>query len=570
MNRQWMPLLGWALLHAGAAPAAAAAEPPPAAETGSQGICLPPSEAIPNRFDVRTAVAPQPCWPPFNCLNTPIWIPCDGADPKLSWVPPAGIWNPILPTPTPPLEPIPQRLPDSPDTIPPLPEGPALELRQVLECVDRQFPLLLAIEQEREIALGQRLAAEGAFDLSLKSRAAATPEGSYPNRRFDLGVEQPTTLYGMSYFAGYRLGLGDFPVYKGGEKTADGGEFRAGVSMPLLRGGPIDRQRAALRQAQIAQQIAEPTIQQARIGFLRAAARAYWTWIARGEQVRIARRILEIAVRRQAILEARLKAEAARMPDVTDNRRIIAQRERLLAGVEREFQKAAFELSLYLRDAEGQPLTPSASQLPSAFLSQEPPPPASDRLKQDIETAFTLRPELQRFPLLRERAGVELRLAENQLYPALNFSMSGGQDVGAGKKDLDRSSWDLALSLDVPLQRREALGRATAARAAMLQLSAQETYARDQIVAEVQNAVSEIDRSFRRLIKAQEEKKEAELMLRQEEARYAAGAIDLFVVNIREQQAADALFAVVDSMADCWRAQADLRAALGLDARQGP
>ncbi|MCS7047042.1 MAG: hypothetical protein NZO58_11855, partial [Gemmataceae bacterium] len=69
----------------------------------------------------------------------------------------------------------------------------------VLASVDRHFPLLFAIAEERNIAAGQRLAAEGAFDLNLRSRGTVQ-DGSFTNQRFDLALEQATALYGISFF----------------------------------------------------------------------------------------------------------------------------------------------------------------------------------------------------------------------------------------------------------------------------------------------------------------------------------------------------------------------------------
>lgn len=556
-------VLGMLLAAGGWAQTPPAPTPPPAEQAP-----LPTEKAgpMPAQVTFGPPLPAQPCPPPENCLNRPIWLPCDPANPTKLNIPPAGIWDPFLPAPLPPLTQVTDQLPASPSAVPELPQRDALELRAVLESVERQFPLLYAISQERDIAAGQRIAAEGAFDLNLRGGSSVFPDGnSYPQRRVTLGLEQNTTLYGLSYFAGYRYGSGDFPSYQGGVQTGDGGEFRAGLVLPLLKGGPIDRQRATLRQAQIAQDIAEPTIQQARIAFLRAAARAYWTWVARGEQVKVAARVLQIAQRRQQILDRRLEAGATDLPTVTDNRRIVAQRERIYIAADREFQRAAFELSLYLRDPAGQPLVPEASQLPRNFMAVVPAKPDASQMKADLDLAFSLRPELLRFPLLRERASVELRLAENLAFPGVNFAMAGARDIGYTKEGLDKATWDISLFVDVPLQRREATGRAAAARATLLQLSAQETYARDQIVAEVQNAVSELDRAYQRIVQARREREEALAVLDQSTRRFDAGRDDLFVLNIREQQAAEAEFAVVDTLADYFRAVADYRAALGLD-----
>lgn len=507
------------------------------------------------------------------------------------FMPPAGIYRPIAPPILPPVAAIPGELPKPPaaaapaipdrkpdehdkePVLPPprmLPAAATLELSEILQSVEQHFPLLLAAEQERVIASGQRLAAEGAFDLNLRSRGI-TQGGTFPSNRFDALLEQPTPLYGASFFSGYRTGIGDFPVYYGDRSTADGGEFRAGVLVPLLRDGAIDRRRALLRQAQLGEPLADAVVQRARIDYFRAAARAYWNWVGAGELYQVAEALLRIASDRQAGLEEQFKKGQIAEFVVIDNRRLIAEREGALIGAERRLQQTAFDLSLFLRDPEGNPVVPAASRLPRAFAQQEPPPPDTERLRADIETAYNLRPELMRFQLLKERTAVELRLAENQGYPALNAAVAGAQDVGKGKKatgifEPDRSVVEASLVLEVPLQRREARGRAQAARSAMMQILAQERFARDQIGAEVQDAVSNLDRTYQRLQRAREEQKIAQRVAELEMERFRKGQSTLLEVNLRELAAAGAQAKVVDGLADFFRADADYRAALGLDA----
>ncbi len=508
-------------------------------------------------------------------------------------IPPAGIYRPIVPPSLPPVAGIPDQLPGPPvqlatgspndksvesnaDQVLPNPStlraDAALELSEILQSVEQHFPLLLASEQERAIAAGQRLAAEGAFDLNLRTRGT-TQGGTFPNNRFDTILEQPTPLYGASFFTGYRFGFGDFPVYYGDRQTADGGEFRAGVQIPLLRDGPIDRRRAALRQAQITETLADPVVQRARIDFFRAAARAYWNWVAAGEQYLVADALLGIARDRQSGLEEQFKKGQIAEFVVIDNRRLIAEREGALIGAERRLQQSSFDLSLFLRDPEGNPVVPAANRLPRSFAQQVLPQPSSDRLRSDIETAYSLRPELVRFQLLKERATVDLRLAENQSYPALNAAVGGAQDVGKGKKatgifELDRSVAEASLLLEVPLQRREAQGRAQAARATIMQVLAQERFARDQIGTEVQDAVSNLDRTYQRLKWAREELQIARRVAELELERFRKGQGTLLEVNLRELAAAAAQAKVIDALADYFRAQADYRAALGLDGKR--
>lgn len=448
----------------------------------------------------------------------------------------------------------------------PMPDG-TLTLAEVLQSVETHFPLLMAVAEERNIAAANRLSAAGGFDLDLSARAS-TQGGSFDNDRFDLLAKQPTPLHGLSLIGGYRFGFGDFPVYYGDRLTADGGEVRAGVALPLLRDGAIDKRRAALRQAEIAESLADPTVRRARLDYLRSSARAYWNWVAAGAQYGVAEALLAIARNRQAGFEEQFKQGQIAEFVVIDNQRLIAEREGTLIAVERRFQQASFDLSLYLRDSLGNPVVPKASRLPADFAKRQPPPPATDRLAASVALAVDQRPELVRLALLRERTAVNLRLAQNQTLPGLTAGVYGTQDMGNGKEGVgifapDRSAIEGSVVMEVPLQRREALGQVRAAQATLAQLSAQERFARDQIVAEVQDAVSNIDRTHARLARAREEQRIAQRVAEMELDRFKKGQGNLLEVNLRELAAAAAEAKVIDALADFYRARAELETAVG-------
>ena len=190
-------------------------------------------------------------------------------------VAPAAAVQPPAPDPKPGAEP-----PPPPGRLPPVAGSPAsvggpLPLDEVLDAVEHSYPLLRAVEQERALAGGRLVSTMGAFDLTLAAGADGQG-GSYDNVRSSLGVSQGLPVGGLGVFAGYRTGAGDYPTYNLGQKTADGGEFRAGVSIPLLRDRAIDRPRASVQQARLDLQLAEPVIERQRLDFVRAASRTYW------------------------------------------------------------------------------------------------------------------------------------------------------------------------------------------------------------------------------------------------------------------------------------------------------
>jgi cobalt-zinc-cadmium efflux system outer membrane protein len=467
--------------------------------------------------------------------------------------------------------------PEVPGQQPKLAENGPLQLSEVLRSVESSFPLLYAIQQERDIAAGQRLAAEGAFDPTLRSRAL-DQGGTFSSARVDTFVEQATPFGGVTAFAGHRLGLGNFPVYAGGLKTAEGGELRAGITIPLLQNRATDPRRARLRAAQIAEQLADPTIRLARINFYRDSAAAYWLWQAAGGQYRVAQYLLKLAEDRQKFLDEQLRQGAPGVTEdvVTLNRRLVAERQEVLLTTERTLQEAALRLSLFLRDGAGEPLVPKAEWLLPAFIDLGAPLPsaAPEALASDVERALAQRPELVRFQLEKERRTVELQLATNQLLPQVNVFAAGTQDVGFSKKTFtgegifrtDRQTAEVGAFLEAPLPFRNARGLTATARAQLNQLLAQEKFQRDSIAAQVADAASALTQTYQRLDRAREELKQANRVLEQSTVRYRAGAITLVELNIQETAAAAARAKVVALVGAYYAAVANYLAALGLDA----
>jgi outer membrane protein TolC len=103
-----------------------------------------------------------------------------------------------------------------------------------------------------------------------------------------------------------------------------------------------------------------------------------------------------------------------------------------------------------------------------------------------------------------------------------------------------------------------------------MQLLAQERFARDRISVEVQDAISNLDRTYERWLRARDEQRVAQLVAELEFERFRQGQSNLLEVNLRELAAAGAQAKVIDAAADYARALADFRAALGLDAATDP
>ena len=461
--------------------------------------------------------------------------------------------------------------PAPPNPLPPITGssktvGGPLSLDEVLLAVESNYPLLRSIEQERVIAGGRLLSAMGQFDLNLTAGADGQNPGTYENFRSNLGMSQALQTGGLGLFANYRNGYGDFPSYNLGQKTADGGEFRAGVSIPLLRDREIDRSRAGVRQARIDVEIAEPVIDRQRLDFQRAAARIYWAWVAAGQRLRIATDLARLAAERDGQLRAKVEAGPSANIERVDNQQNIALRNGRLVQAQRGFQQATIDLSLFLRDSAGQPMLADAGRLPGF-----PEIGAFDLKTFDdaVRTALEQRPEPRRLRLQREKIRVDLQLAENQILPTLNAVVSGSQDVGFGKSSssgpngLDRSSLNAGVMFQLPVQRSDARGRVTQARAQLSQAELQLRNAEDVVRAEVQDVYSAIERAVEFHKQAKSRVELARTVARAEREQLRLGRSDVLRVTLREQAAFDAEVAEVNARQDYFRAIAELRAVIG-------
>ena len=248
--------------------------------------------------------------------------------------------------------------------------GNELALFELLRSVERHFPLLLAAQEEIALAEAEQLAARGRFDLRVVAQGDYAVDGYYQNEQTRLGLEQPTGLGGATFFSGYKLGTGDFPIYDDGLRSNEGGELNAGVRLPLLAGRAIDPRRLAVWRAEISRAQADPAIAAKRLDFARKAAHAYWKWVAAGQKRLIFERLLRLAVDRQATIEQAAALGDLPLLSVEDNQRLVVERRSIMVSAERELQRAAIEVSLYLRNDEGAPRRRAAASCRSAFRSR--------------------------------------------------------------------------------------------------------------------------------------------------------------------------------------------------------
>lgn len=445
----------------------------------------------------------------------------------------------------------------------PLVERPTVEnslsLGEVLSSADALFPSLTAARADVDAANAEVLSADGAFDPLWKTSATGVPVSGYPQVRVDTAIEVPTPLWGARFFGGYRYGTGKFQSYYGGRETWTGGELRAGAAVPLLRNGPIDRRRANQARAELAREIAGLSVEQQRLELARMATVRYWEWVAAGRKRDIAKALLHIATERDAQLRTRAGVGDVAQFDQQDNQRALVQREQLVVSAQRSLDQASFELSLYLRDENGDPVMPDASRLPTSL-----PHPVAPELPAPADV-LARRPDYQRMVNQKKQTEVELRYAKNQLLPALDIAGVVSKDLGVSPRpeadSLGKPELEISALLEVPLLYRAPIGRMRAAEAALAKVNAQLRLAADRVTVDLRDAKNALDAATQRIDWARQEVEVSRKLEAGERKRFDLGDSTQFLVNLREQTTVEAQLREVDAVLDAHRARATLLAA---------
>jgi len=448
--------------------------------------------------------------------------------------------------------------------------GRPLHLDEVLSSVERHHPALEAFAERVRSAEGLALAADGGFDPILAARGTVSALGYYEYGRLDISVTQATPLYGASLMVGYRIGRAvddgeRFPAYYGEDETLDGGELRAGLMVPLLRDGWTDPRRAGIERAGLATDVARAELDANALRLRLAATESYLRWVAAGRKLEIAEALLTLAEDRDGQLAGRVAAGALAAIEHLENRRAVLERRQGLVAAMRAVERAAIALSLYLRSEDGAPLVAAASRYPGLDGSSEPL--AIDEAEA-LALALEFRPEMARMRARLRSAVVASELAENQLLPRLDVTVTGSMDVGADSNDstVDRLGPPVLAgmaTLSLPLFFREGLGRRDAAVAEASAVSADATLVSDTITLEVRDALSALRAAEASLELATESQRIAEAVAVAERARFEAGATTLLIVNLREATAAQAASSWVDARIELEFAHARVHAATG-------
>ncbi|ANN94438.1 TPA: TolC family protein [Legionella pneumophila] len=413
----------------------------------------------------------------------------------------------------------------------PIPGKPLL-LDAVLKSVDRSYPQIVIARLEIRKAEGDYVNALGKFDPSFDVNPRFQPVGGYINNYADNLFNVPTLYNGLKLFGGYRIGRGDWPIYYQNYLTNSGGEYRAGLSLPLLRDRRIDKERTELFTREETIRMKQQDAAATKIKIYQETIKAYWQWVEAGFQLKTFRHLLNLAKERQnAIIQQAQQGDLPRLA-IAENLQLIVQREQLVNQGEMLLAQAGINLSLYYRDANGKPQKPDESQLPATFPAQ--PIRVSNSISQ-----------LQRHPVLRKLENyskiVKLKqnLARNELLPNLDATAYTFKQYGTGGYPLlIPQAAMIGVNFKFPIFQREARGKLISTTSELQQVKTEMKFTYEQLNNELSNLLVAIRIYQQQVVLLNKELNLARQVEKGETKRFYEGDSTLFLVNQREQTTA--------------------------------
>lgn len=443
--------------------------------------------------------------------------------------------------------------------LPPIP----LSLNEVLAWIDRSHPLLMGAGTEKVAARGKMLKALGAFEPQLVNDVELERfiSGSRPDRGTQTVGFNDTFLdvrhqSGIRGSAGIRQSIGDAEIPDLGFNN-NRQQLLLGGFVPLLKGLLVNPENAELQRSGLADPRADIEIAQTRQDLFLAAASQYWEWVAAWKLAEVQQRAVKVAEDRFKQTEERAKKGLSAPLDAVEANQEVQRRREILIAATRGVEQEQYKLSLFLWD-NGAPTVPAGGRVPD--FPKPVPLPLPETVKADKLAARASRPEVLAIGVEAKLNNIDLELAKNNLLPSLDLEAAPAR---APEKYVLGLGYRFGAEFKLPFLQRKARGEVLEAQGKADRLVLTQRFREQQVVVDVDNALSAVERAKQRIDAAQQSLQLARTLEEGERFRFSLGATSVLFVNLRERNAVDSENQYIRAVVDYQRALAQYQWATG-------
>ena len=294
----------------------------------------------------------------------------------------------------------------------------------------------------------------------------------------------------------------------------------------------INPENAELQRSELADPRAEVKISQTRQDLFLAAATQFWDWVTAVKLADVQRRALGVAEERYEAGgrqgQSRSRGAARRRRGQPGSPAPARSRDRGAAC--RGARTAELSMFLWENNAPVTPPLERAPDFPSTCCAD------AGHLKADKLQAKTDRPEIKEIGIEAKVNNIDLELAKNNLLPSLDAEAAPAR---APEKFVLGLGYRFGLELSIPILQRKSRGEVLEAQGKADRLVLVQKYREQQVVVDVDNALSAIERAKERVAAAVESLRMAKTLEEGERFRFSLGATSVLFVNLRERNSVD-------------------------------
>jgi len=437
--------------------------------------------------------------------------------------------------------------------------------RQILE----NHPAARQANLYRDQASAALLRAKGGFDPKAYTDFSAK---NFNDKNYfqhtEAGLKWPTWL-GLELKGAYNLASGQF-LNPEANLPSDG-QANFGFNWTLGQGLLIDERRAELRQARIGLEQGEAERAAALNDLLLDAAKAYWTWVAADNSLRIYSDALRQAdLRNTAIRESFLQGERSAM-DTLETFIQLQNRRLDVVFAQTELQNALLGLQVFLWNPDNQivepeQIPPSPLLLSGEFVSL----PVQNALEL-AQQARLQHPEIRLYNAKLRSLDVERRLKNEKRKPVLDlnyyllgngwqfFPTAGTEGIGVFGQDM---KWGLNFSY--PLLNRKARGDLQVTEVKIAQTDFELRQKRQSVENKVRQYANDLNNFAAQITLFQGITTNYRSLLDAEIERFSFGESSVFLINTREQRWLDAQIKYLKLLSEYRKAEAGLQWSAGV------
>jgi len=432
-----------------------------------------------------------------------------------------------------------------------------LSPNKFFEAVARNHPLvkqagLFISASEMEV-----LESRGQFDPKLLARFNRKSfDGTEYYNLFNPEIKV-TTLPGIDLKAGFERNTG---VYVNGEdNTPQSGLQYLGIGIPLVQGMITDARRTTLKQAKIGVQMAEAEKQKQVNIVLFSAAKDYWEWYFKKQELLNAEFAYRLSNERFQAVQQRIIVGDLASIDSVEARIFLQDREIFRNQSRIDELNSRLLLSTYLWSDDEKPLDIAngvSPEIPPSYLSS-----LSDSLaKKLMDLASLNHPEIRKISLKADILILDRRLSSEMLKPQLNFNYSWlsrtDKNVWA-TNSIDRN-YKLGLDFSFPVFLRKERGKLGLVKTKIIQNSLNQIQTSREILMEIKMGFNEL-KNLEKLLVMQTQMVDNYQKLRNAEIRkFENGESSLFLINSREAKLIEALIKQASLMSKYQKERASL------------